>query len=101
MVLGGGNVAFDCARVALRLGADEVLMACLECKADMPAARDEIDQGEEEGITVYPSRTFTRILRENGKIRGVEFLEVESFSFDEDKNLEIETVDDSKHVLDS
>jgi formate dehydrogenase (NADP+) beta subunit len=99
MVLGGGNVAFDCARVALRLGAHEVLMACLECKSDMPAAADEIDQGETEGITVYPSRTFTRILRENGKIRGVEFLEVASFTFDEDKNLEIETVNGSAHVL--
>jgi formate dehydrogenase beta subunit len=99
MVLGGGNVAFDCARVALRLGAYEVLMACLECKSDMPAAADEIDQGETEGITVYPSRTFTRILRENEKIRGVEFLEVVSFTFDEDKNLEIKTIDDSKHTL--
>ena len=101
MVLGGGNVAFDCARVALRLGADRVLMACLERKADMLAERDEINQGEEEGITVYPSRTFTRILREDGKIKGVEFLEVESFSFDEDKNLAIETVDGSKHVLEA
>jgi formate dehydrogenase beta subunit len=101
VVLGGGNVAFDCARVALRIGVDEILMACLECKADMPATRDEIDQGEEEGIIVYPSRTFTRILREDGKIKGVEFLEVESFSFDEDKNLEIKTIDDSRHTLEA
>ena len=101
MVLGGGNVAFDCARVALRIGADRILMACLECKADMPAANDEINQGEEEGITIYPSRTFTRILREDGKIKGVEFLEVASFSFDEDKNLAIETIDGSKHVLEA
>ena len=101
MVLGGGNVAFDCARVALRIGADRILMACLECKADMPAAHDEINQGEEEGITIYPSRTFTRILREDGKIKGVEFLEVASFSFDEDKNLAIETIDGSKHVLEA
>ena len=46
MVLGGGNVAFDCARVARRLGAEKVSLACLECRADMPAACDEIDQGE-------------------------------------------------------
>jgi len=101
MVLGGGNVAFDCARVALRMGADEVLIACLESEAEMPAGRDEIDQGKEEGITLYPSRTCTRIIRENGKIRGAEFLEVKRFSFDEDKNLEIETVDDSKHILET
>jgi len=101
LVLGGGNVAFDCARVALRLGADEVSMACLESKADMPAGRDEIDQGTEEGIIIYPSRTCTRILRDNGKIKGLEFLEVESFGFDEDNNLEVTTVVDSRHMLQS
>jgi len=101
MILGGGNVAFDCARVALRLGADEVFMACIESETEMPAGLDEINQGKEEGIIFYPSRTCTRIIRENGKIRGAEFLKVERFSFDEDKNLEIETIDDSKHVLEA
>jgi NADPH-dependent glutamate synthase beta subunit-like oxidoreductase/ferredoxin/NAD-dependent dihydropyrimidine dehydrogenase PreA subunit len=101
MVLGGGNVAFDCARVARRLGAEEVLMACLECRTEMPASCDEIEEGEAEGITIYPSRTFTKIVRENGKVKGVEFLEVASFSFDEDKNLELETVEDSQHVVEA
>ncbi len=99
IVLGGGNVAFDCARVARRLGAEQVLMACIECRSDMPAACDEIDQGEEEGISIHPSRTFTKIVSDEGRIKGVEFLEVESFSFDEEKNLTIETVENSHHVL--
>ncbi|MBN1254349.1 MAG: FAD-dependent oxidoreductase [Deltaproteobacteria bacterium] len=101
MVLGGGNAAFDCARVARRLGAEKVSLACLECRADMPAACDEIDQGEEEGISIYPSRTFTKILSENGTITGVEFLEVVSFNFDEENNLELEVVEDSDHVLEA
>jgi len=101
VVLGGGKVAFDCARVARRLGAEQVHMACLECRTEMPAACDEIDQGEEEGITIHPSRTFTRILSDNGNITGVEFLNVESFSFDEDKNLHIEVVESSLHVLEA
>ena len=101
MVLGGGNVAFDCARVALRIGADEVSIACLEREADLPAGRDEIDQGKEEGVILYPSRTCARIVRENGKIKGVEFLEVESFSLDEEGNVEIETIDGSKHILEA
>jgi formate dehydrogenase beta subunit len=101
MVLGGGNVAFDCARVARRLGAEKVSLACLECRADMPAACDEIDQGEEEGISIYPSRTFTKILSENGKITGAEFLDVASFSFDEENNLELEVVEGSHHVLEA
>ena len=37
LVIGGGNVALDCARSARRLGASEVHVACLECKEDMPA----------------------------------------------------------------
>ena len=70
LVLGGGNVAFDCARAARRLGA-QAKMACLESRETMPASDDEIKQGEEEGVKLYPARTFTRILTENGKITGV------------------------------
>jgi formate dehydrogenase beta subunit len=101
VVLGGGNVAFDCARVARRLGAGQVHIACLECRADMPAACDEIEQGEAEGISIHPSRTFTRILSENGGITGVEFLDVASFRFDEDKNLQIEVRENTEHVLEA
>jgi formate dehydrogenase (NADP+) beta subunit len=99
LVLGGGNVAFDCGRVARRLGAEKINIACLECRTDMTASCDEIDQGEEEGICIYPSKTFTRILSENGRIAGVEFLDVQSFSFDDDKRLQIEVVENSHHVL--
>ncbi|OGN98574.1 MAG: ferredoxin, partial [Chloroflexi bacterium RBG_13_51_52] len=101
LVLGGGNVAFDCARAARRLGATEVKIACLESRETMPAADDEIKQGEEEGITLYPARTFTRILTENGKITGVECLEVSSLTFDEEKNPQIETREDSQHVIEA
>lgn len=101
LVLGGGNVAFDCARVARRLGAEEVMLACLESKDTMPASSDEIKQEEEEGIQIYPARTFTKIVREDGKVRGVEVLHVKSFSFNDDKKLEIETLDNSQHLLEA
>jgi formate dehydrogenase beta subunit len=101
MVLGGGNVAFDCARVARRIGAEDVLIACLECREDIPAACDEIEQAEEEGISVNSSKTSTRILSENGQIKGVEFLDVESFSFDEDMNPKIEFIEDSQHIMEA
>jgi formate dehydrogenase (NADP+) beta subunit len=95
MVLGGGKVAFDVARAARRLGA-EVKIACLECRTDMPATAEEIQQGEEEGIQVYPSRTFTRISTENGRVTGVEFQEVVSCTFDEEKNPQIEIKENSR-----
>ena len=99
LVLGGGNVAFDCARVARRMGAQQVSIACLECRAELPAACDEIEQGEDEGITIVPEKTFTRIVHTDGKIKGVEFLDVASFCFDEDMGLEIETVEGSGHLM--
>ena len=69
-VLGGGNVAFDCARVALRIGADEVRMACLEREADMPAGHDEIEQGKEEGIILCPCKDMHRDYPEKWEDRG-------------------------------
>ncbi|MFZ0450280.1 MAG: FAD-dependent oxidoreductase [Desulfatiglandaceae bacterium] len=99
LVLGGGNVAFDCARVARRLGAEEVGIACLESREGLSATPEEIEQGEEEGITIYPSRTFTEILKEEGKITGVACLRVASFEFDQDGKPEIETIEGSHHVL--
>ena len=101
LVLGGGNVAFDCARVAKRLGTAQVKIACLESQETMPASDDEIKQGEEEGIMLYPARTFTRILSENGKITGVECLEVVSLTFDEEKRPQIEVKENSEHVLEA
>jgi len=98
MVLGGGKVAFDVARAARRLGAN-VKMACLESRETMPATPEEIQQGEEEGIEVFPARTFTRINTENGRVTGVEFQEVASCTFDEEKNPQIEIKDGSQHTL--
>ena len=49
-VIGGGNVAIDCARAALRLGASEVHVACLESRPDMPAVASEIEGAEAEGV---------------------------------------------------
>jgi len=99
VVVGGGNVAIDCARTALRLGAVKVHLACLERREDMPAAASEIEEAEEEGITIHPSLTFTRILNEGGKVNGVECLRVEGVEFDEDGQPHIDVIEGSKHVL--
>jgi len=101
VVLGGGNVAFDCARAARRLGAEEVYMACLECREEMPASEDEIREGEEEGIVIRPAHTSTRILAEDGKVTGVEFLDVASCVFNDEGMPEIDTVEGSTHALEA
>ncbi len=84
VVLGGGSVAFDCARTARRLGAAQVQVACLEPCDAMLAAPDEIIEAEEEGIVVHPATAFTTIETENGKIKGVVCTNVASFEIDED-----------------
>jgi formate dehydrogenase beta subunit len=99
LVLGGGNVAFDCARTARRLGAGEVHLACLESRDKMVATADEISEGEEEGIVIHPSRTFTGILREHGRMIGVECLNVDSFEFDEEGQAQINVIEGSEHLL--
>lgn len=99
LVLGGGNVAFDCARVARRLGAAEVHMACLESKDKMPAAPEEIEQGQKEGVVIHPSRTFTKIISEKGHVAGVECPEVESFEFVEGGQAQIRVRKGSEQVL--
>jgi NADPH-dependent glutamate synthase beta subunit-like oxidoreductase len=97
-VIGGGNVAFDCARVARRLGVEEIHVACLEARDSMLSSPDEIEEGVEEGIILHTSQGFDRILDEDGKVAGVECRDVASFSFDEGR-LNVEYVPDSSHVI--
>ena len=67
LVIGGGSVAMDVATTALRLGAEEVTMACLESEAEMPALREEVEQAIKEGIKIMPSWGPSRILKEKGQ----------------------------------
>jgi formate dehydrogenase beta subunit len=101
VVLGGGNAAFDCARVALRLGAEQVDLFCIESRTNMLASEDEIEQAEAEGIRIHPSKTATAIRGGSGKVAGVEFLDVESFYFDDDNDLQLEIVEDSQTSIEA
>ncbi|MBN1103829.1 MAG: FAD-dependent oxidoreductase [Deltaproteobacteria bacterium] len=74
LVVGGGNVAVDVALTALRVGAKEVTMACLESREEMPASAWEIEQALEEGVRIMPSWGPHRIIGENGQVRAVELV---------------------------
>ncbi len=99
LVLGGGDVAFDCARVARRLGAAEVHMACLESKDKMPAAPEEIEQGQREGVVLHPSCTVTKMVGEAGRVAGVEYPEVEFFEFDDEGQAQVRVKKGSEQIL--
>jgi len=82
-VIGGGNVAVDAARTALRLGAKEVRLNCLESREEIPALAEEIESAIAEGITLSCSCGPQNILTENGKVTGIDFMLCTSV-FDED-----------------
>ncbi|MBE5877408.1 MAG: FAD-dependent oxidoreductase [Lachnospiraceae bacterium] len=73
VVIGGGNVAIDAARVSGRCGSTEVSMYCLESRETMPASLEEIDEAEEENVTINCGWGPKEILTENGKVSGVVF----------------------------
>ncbi len=74
VVVGGGNVAIDVARTALRAGAEEVQLFCLETRTEMPAWKHEIKEALDEGIVINNSWGPKRILNGNGKVTGIEFM---------------------------
>jgi glutamate synthase (NADPH/NADH) small chain len=77
-VFGAGNVAMDSARTAMRLGADRVRIVYRRSREEMPARAEEIHHAEEEGIEFHLLTAPTRFLGDdNGRINGIECLEME------------------------
>ena len=75
VVIGGGNVAVDAALTALRCGATDVKMACLECLDEMPASPWEIEGAKAEGVQILPSWGPDQIISEDGKVTGMDLVE--------------------------
>lgn len=77
-VLGGGNVAMDAARMALRLGADEVNVIYRRTKTEMPARAEEIEHAEEEGINFHFLTNPVKIIGDDSAVvTGIECLKYE------------------------
>jgi NADPH-dependent glutamate synthase beta subunit-like oxidoreductase len=100
-VIGGGNVAFDCARTAVRLNGKTVELICLEPRYAMMADQEEISQGEEEGIRIHNSKAILGIEGIASGPTGVKHIEVKKFSFDQDGQLAIEPIEGSERVTEA
>jgi heterodisulfide reductase subunit A-like polyferredoxin len=83
VVIGGGNVAVDVARTALRLGAKNVEMICLEQRSEMPAYEEEVEATLAENITIRNGWGPRRILGD-GSVKGIELKRCTSV-FDDQK----------------
>jgi len=78
IVIGGGNVAIDVARSALRAGAAKVRMVCLESSEEMPAFPWEIEEAKEEGIEINCSWGPRCVLDQDGLVCALETVAVRS-----------------------
>lgn len=70
-VIGGGNTAIDASRTALRMGTKEVTIVYRRSRDEMPATNWEIEEAEEEGVRLHFLAAPTKILGENGKVKGM------------------------------
>jgi NADPH-dependent glutamate synthase beta subunit-like oxidoreductase/ferredoxin len=77
IVIGGGNSAVDSARTAFRLGCKEVSILYRRSRNEMPAAGEEIEDTEFEGIKIHYLAAPVKILGKDGKVAGMECVKME------------------------
>jgi NADH-quinone oxidoreductase subunit F len=73
VIIGGGNVAVDVARTALRSGAQDAQLFCLEPRDEMPAWEQDVEEAIDEGVVINTEASPSRITHEDGRVTGIEF----------------------------
>ena len=100
VVIGGGNVAMDAARVAKRMGSDVTLMY-RRTEADMPARLDEVRHAKEEGINFMTATNPVRFVGENNAFCGVEAIKMEIGEPGEDGRSSIREIEGSNFIVEA
>jgi heterodisulfide reductase subunit A len=105
IIIGGGNVGIDCAKTALRLGAEEVNLVCLETRDleshdRMPAHSWEIEEAEEEGVKMNGSLGPKEIMESGGKVAGLKTTKCISV-YDESHNFAPKFADEDGPTFDA
>ena len=99
-IIGGGNVAIDVARAAVRLGAKEVSIIYRRTRAEMPAWEEEIHAAEEEGVKITYLTAPQEVLAENGKVTGLRCMKMELGEPDSSGRRRPVPIPDSEYDLD-
>lgn len=100
-VVGGGNVAMDAARSAMRLGAENVYIIYRRSEAELPARAEEVEHAKEEGIIFKTLNNPVEIIGdENGFVKGVKCIEMELGEPDESGRRRPVPKAGSEHVVD-
>ena len=100
VVIGGGNVAIDVARTAVRMGASDVQLFCLETRDEMPAWEKEVGEAIDEGIVINPSWGPKKIMNQKDRVTGIEFVRCVSI-FDGEGRFSPTFDDESMQVVES
>jgi glutamate synthase (NADPH/NADH) small chain len=99
-VFGGGNVAMDAVRTALRLGAENAYLIYRRSEVEMPARNEEIEHAKEEGIQFHLLTNPTQILGdEQGRVNAVECLKMELGAPDDSGRRRPTPIDGSEFTL--
>ncbi|TVQ35714.1 MAG: oxidoreductase [Geminicoccaceae bacterium] len=99
VVVGGGNVAMDCARSALRMGAASVHVLYRRTRPDMPADAGEVQAAEAEGVVFHFLTNPKRIIAENGRVVGVELMDMAAGEPDAEGRSKVEPVPGSERTV--
>lgn len=101
VVVGGGNVAIDCARTALRTGSDNVFILYRRTKAEMPASQAEIHHLEEEGVRIEMLAAPVKIHGENGRLNKIECLRMKLGECDASGRCRPEVIEGSNFMIEA
>ena len=101
IIIGGGNVAVDSARTAVRLGARDVSIVYRRSRAEMPANSDEVELAEMEGVKVQFLLSPTRFLGENDHLTGVELVRMRLGEPDPSGRRRPTPIEDSEFIKDA
>ncbi|MHC5074111.1 MAG: FAD-dependent oxidoreductase, partial [Planctomycetota bacterium] len=100
-VIGGGNVAMDSARTAVRLGAEKVYLIYRRSEKEMPARVEEVHHAKEEGIEFHLLQNPTRVIGDkNGHVKAIECLEHELGQPDESGRRRPVPIEGSEFTID-
>jgi glutamate synthase (NADPH/NADH) small chain len=100
-VIGGGNVALDSARCALRLGADKVTIIYRRTRNEMPARQEEIETAEEEGIEFkYLTAPLSFVGDELGNVKAMETITMRLCDADDTGRHQVAPIEGSESVMD-
>lgn len=99
VIIGGGAVAIDCARAAVRLGAQKVTAVCVESGEDIPCHPWELLEAEEEGVTLLEGWAPQVFLGDHPKLEGVKFAKVIGFQKDSDGRISFDVDNNDTQMI--